>query len=79
MNKQIDIIRELMEWIRINVGKSVNFTVNHWTFNTDGSQITEYKLWVEGLISKTTETIEEFINLIPSIKQYCELNMEFSA
>ena len=79
MSNEINIIRDLMSWIRTNVGKSVNFSVNHWSFNADGSETTEYKLWVDGLINKSTESLEDLIKLIPSIKQYCELNMELAA
>ena len=68
MSNEINVIRELMTWIRTNTGKSVNFSVNHWSFKADGSETTEYKLWVDELIS-----------LIPSIKQYCTLNMELAA
>jgi hypothetical protein len=79
MSNEINVIRELMTWIRTNTGKSVNFSVNHWSFKADGSETTEYKLWVDELINKSTETIDELISLIPSIKQYCTLNMELAA
>lgn len=75
----LETIRELMEWIRAKLGKSVNFTVNHWAFSCDNSETTEYTLWVDGLIRKSTTKLDELIQAIPNIKQYCELNMELAA
>ncbi len=72
-------IRDLMTWIRTTTGKSVNFSINHWSFGCDGSETIEYTLWVHGLIHKSTYTLDDLIKIIPNIKQYCELKMELAA
>lgn len=79
MNEQFLVIQDLMNWVRTNIGKSVNFSIDHWAFNSNNSTTIEYKLWIDGIINKTTQSLEDLINLIPSIKQFCILKKEFLA
>ncbi len=75
----INEMRELINWIRATCNKSANFEIDMWAHRTRENQSIEYKIWVDGLIHKSTECLEELVSLIPSIKKLCELNKELAA
>ena len=79
MNEQINQLREFANWVRVNVGKSSNIEISMWCHTCSGDEKTEYRFWVDGLIHKKSDNLDELVGMIPKFKQYCELNMEVAA
>lgn len=79
MNEQINLLRELANWVRVTVGKSANLDISIWCHTCSGDESIEYRFWVDGLIHKKSESLDELVGMIPKFKQYCELNMEVAA
>ena len=79
MNEQINKLREFANWVRVNIGKSANIDISIWCHTCSGEESTEYTVWVDGLISKRSKSLDELVGMIPKFKQYCELNMEVAA
>jgi hypothetical protein len=78
-NEKFNLLRDFANWVRVNVGKSANIDVSIWCHTSSGDESTEYRVWVEGLIHKSSKNIDELVGMIPKFKQYCELSMEVSA
>lgn len=75
-NEHINLLRDFANWVRVNVGKTANIEINIWSFSATKNESTEYRVWVEGLINKSSTKLDELVAMIPKFKQYCELNME---
>jgi hypothetical protein len=79
MNEQINQLREFANWVRVNVGKSSNIEISMWCHTCSGDEKAEYRFWVDGLIHKKSDSLDELVGMIPKFRQYCELNMEVAA
>lgn len=79
INEQINQLRELANWIRINTRKSANFEISIWRHSCSGDESIEYRFWVDGIIHKRSKSLDELVGMIPKFKQYCELSMEVAA
>ena len=79
INEQFNLLREFANWVRVNVGKAANIDLSIWCHTCNGDESIEYRIWVDGLINKSSKDIDELVDMIPKFKQYCELNMELTA
>ena len=79
ITEQFNLLREFANWVRVNVGKAANIDLSIWCHTSSGDESIEYRIWVEGLINKSSKDIDELVRMIPKFKQYCELNMELAA
>ena len=79
INEQFNLLREFANWVRVNVGKTANIDLSIWCHTCNGDESIEYRIWVDGLINKSSKDIDELVGMIPKLKQYCELNMELAA
>lgn len=78
----INLIRELQlfnSWVKKEIHKSANFSINYWAHQSCSNDVIEYQLWIEGIIQETSESLEDLVNELPRIKQLCLLKKEFSA
>lgn len=68
--EQINKINDFTKWARNTLNKVACFEINFWSFSTKTDSI-EYRIYVEGLLNKTSKDINELIEIIPSLYQYC--------
>lgn len=78
ISTQINAFKDLLEWVRFNCQKSCNFEINFWCHPGSTNDKIEYRFWVDGLINKSSENLEEFAEKIPKFKRFCEMYMELS-
>lgn len=79
INEQFNLLRDFAKWVRVNVGKSANIEMNVWCHTVSSEESIEFRVWVEGLINKSSKNLDELVGMIPKFKQLCELNMEVAA
>jgi len=79
INEQFNLLREFANWVRVNVGKAANVDVSIWCHTCSGDESIEYRIWVDGLIHKSSKDIDELVGMIPKFKSFCELSMEVAA
>lgn len=78
-NEQLNLLRDFATWVRVNIGKSCNIEVNFWSYSSQEEQETQYRVWVQDIINKSSNSLEQLVGMIPKFKQLCELNMEVAA
>ena len=79
LNDNLNLLREFANWVRVNIGKAANIDVSIWCHTCSSDESIEYSIWVDGLIHKSSKSIEELVAMIPKFKSYCELSMEVAA
>ncbi len=79
INEQFNLLREFANWVRVHIGKTANIEMNVWCHTCNDDESIEYQVWVDGLISKRSKSLDELVGMIPKFKLLCELNMEVAA
>ena len=79
INEQFNLLREFAQWVRVNIGKSANIEMNVWCHTCNNEESTEYRVWVDGVLNKSSKDLNYLVGMIPKFKQLCELNMEVAA
>ena len=79
INEQINQLREFAKWVRVHIGKSANIDISIWCHTCSNDESTEYRVWVDGLLNKSSRDLNQLVGMIPKFKQLCELNMELAA
>lgn len=77
--EKIQVVRDLIQWIKNTTNKSANFEIDFWAYRSDEKETVNYKLWVDGLLNITTENISEIVERLNDIKQLCTLHKELAA
>ncbi len=78
-NDKFNLLRDFAKWVRVNTNKSANIEMNIWCHKSSldlDDERTEYRVWVDGVINKSSENLDELVGMIPKFKLSCELNME---
>ncbi len=65
-------------WAKSEINKSVNFEINFWNHSFDDKESVSYRLWISDTINKQSETLEELVNELPKLKQFCLMKKELS-
>lgn len=77
--EQLNQLREFSNWVRTTTGKASSIDVSIWCHSSSQDESTEYRIWVDGLIHKSSKSLDELVAMIPKFKMYCELGMEVAA
>lgn len=72
----IQVMRNLIQWIESETGRSASFQIDFWVFAHREKEKIGYNLWVSGLINIITEDLSELIEQIDEIKQLCTQKRE---
>lgn len=78
-NEQFNQLRDFAQWVHVTLNKAANIDVSIWRHTSSDEETTEYSIWVDGLIRKRSSDLNELVGMIPKLKDYCCLSMEFEA
>lgn len=79
INEQINQLRELANWVRVNIGKSANFDISIWCHTSSTDESIEYRFWIDGMINESSQSLDGLVGMIPKFKEYCVLNRELKS
>jgi hypothetical protein len=77
-NEQIQQIKQFSYWAKEALNKSVNFSINFWSYSFDAEETTCYRIWISETISKEFDTLENLVHELPKLKTFCLMKKELS-
>ncbi len=72
---KLDKVNEFIKWVHINIGRSANVSVDIWWFNHSIKESISYGLWIEDTLNQEFKNIDDLIEIIPMLKEFCILKM----
>lgn len=78
LQEYINQIRTFSYWAQKELNKSVNFEINFWNHTFDDTETVSYRIWIRDTISKESESLQDLVNELPKLMEFCTLKKELS-
>ena len=79
MNQQhLNEIKAFSHWAKSELKASSTFDINYWTHSYSEEDTVEYRIWVSDTLNKKYDSLEDLVNELPRLKEYCLMKKEFS-
>jgi hypothetical protein len=76
--EHINQIRTFSYWAQQELNKSVNFEIQFWNHPFDNAESVSFRIWIKDTINKESESLEELVNELPRLREFCALKKELS-